>query len=201
MPRKKLRRIREAGQMPIISRTPPDFGNPNPLVLELGCGKGEYTIELAREHPKINYLGIDLKASRLWCGARRVEMLKLKNARFLHGNAADLRRWFQPQSISEIWLTFPDPYPKDRHTKRRLTTPARLADYARVLKPHGPLHLKTDNLKFFEYSLKQLTTSGWRILFQTDEGPGDIQTTFERRHRAGGRKIYYLRAAMSKPIA
>jgi tRNA (guanine-N7-)-methyltransferase len=127
------------------------FKNENPVALELGCGRGEYTVELARRYPAKNFIGIDIKGARLWRGAKTATEEALPNVAFIRTRIDCLTAFFARREVDEIWLTFPDPQPK--YARRRLTSPPFLARYAQVLKPHGIIHLKTDSLALHQYTL------------------------------------------------
>ncbi|MFD2787312.1 tRNA (guanosine(46)-N7)-methyltransferase TrmB [Hymenobacter rubripertinctus] len=178
------------------------FGNDNPITLEVGCGKGEYTVGLAERYPERNFLGLDIKGDRIWKGNSRAHELGLENTGWVRTRAHDLLTHFAPGELHEIWITFPDPRPRDRDIKRRLTYPRFLTLYQQILRPGGLIHLKTDNADLFEYSLETVqqrpgTTvlAHTRDLYATPEllpHAEDIQTTFERKYRQQGVPIKYL---------
>ena len=180
------------------------FHNENPLVLEVGCGKGEYTVGLAQRHPDQNFLGLDIKGERIWRGSRRAEALGLKNVGFVRMMAHDLDQHFAEQELSEIWITFPDPRPRERDIKRRLTSPRFLNLYQRLLAVGGLVHLKTDSAALHDYTLETLARRpGARVLAATNDLYAEaavnfaaaqvIQTHFEAKYRAVGLPITYLR--------
>ena len=184
------------------------FGNDHPLTLEVGCGKGEYTVGLAQRHPRRNFLGLDIKGERIWAGSTRAAALGLANAGFVRAQALALVAQFGPGELSEIWITFPDPRPRDRDVKRRLTAPRFLDQYQELLAPGGPLHLKTDNEGLFDYTLETLAARpGAAVAVSTrdlyaEQGPDfaaaqAIQTNFEGKYRAVGVPIKYLRFRLS----
>jgi len=175
---------------------------PHPLTLEVGCGKGEYTVGLAQRYPERNFLGLDIKGERIWRGSTRAQEMGLTNVGFVRMRAEALAAQFAPGELSEIWITFPDPRPRDRDIKRRLTSPRFLSLYEQLLIPGGLLHLKTDNEGLFEFTLETLAArSGARIeRFTRDlyaETGADfteaqaIQTNFEGKYRAVGIPIKY----------
>lgn len=179
------------------------FQNDHPLVLEVGCGKGEYTVGLAQRYADRNFLGLDIKGERIWRGSKRAEELGLTNVGFVRTRAEALTAQFGPGELSEIWITFPDPRPRDRDIKRRLTSPRFLQQYQQLLAPGGLLHLKTDNEGLFDYTLETLAARpGAEVLRQTrdlyaetDPGFGEaqaIQTNFEGKYRAVGVPIKYV---------
>ena len=129
------------------------FKNNNPIVVELGCGKGEYTVNLAKKNPFINYIGIDIKGARFWRGAKTANEEKLDNVCFLRTQIELISFVFETDEVSEIWLTFPDPQIKFQRRKHRLTNPAFLELYKKILKPKGIVHLKTDSEFLHGYTL------------------------------------------------
>ena len=177
------------------------FENENPIVLELACGKGEYTEGLAFEFPDRNFIGMDIKGARLYVGAKSALDLGLKNVAFVRGRIESLRGFFGWREISELWITFPDPRPKAGDEKRRLTHPRFLRLYQHILKPGGIIHLKTDNPPLFRYSVEMVKEMGGTILAQTTslyespwkEDHHGIQTYFENKFTQKGFSINYLR--------
>lgn len=132
------------------------FKNENEIVLELACGRGEYTTGLAPRFPNKNFIGIDVKGDRLWNGSTIAEENDYKNVAFLRAQIHHLEDFFEENEVSEIWLTFPDPRPKNRDIKRRLTNPRFMGVYKNILKPNGLFRFKTDNPGLFEYTLEVL---------------------------------------------
>lgn len=128
------------------------FHNQNPIVLELGCGKGEYTVALAQRYPDMNFIGIDIKGARMWRGAKTVTECGMKNAGFLRTRIEFIDSFFAEGEISQIWITFPDPQLKTRRAKKRLTAPYFLERYANMLKADGIIHLKTDSQHLYSYT-------------------------------------------------
>jgi tRNA (guanine-N7-)-methyltransferase len=177
------------------------FGNTNQIIAELGCGRGDYTVELAKRFPDTNFIGVDIKGARLWRGSKNAQELNLTNVTFLRTTIRKLEQYFATDEISEIWITFPDPYPKRRHASQRLTSPDFLNLYQTVLKPEGVIHLKTDDPDLFEYSFVTAKSAGWQIEIRIDDLYGQpvdndilyIQTKYEKQHLADNRKIHYLR--------
>jgi tRNA (guanine-N7-)-methyltransferase len=176
------------------------FHNVHPVIVEAGCGKGEYTIEMARCYPDKNFIGVDIKGARLWRGATRMQELKLTNVAFLRIRLELIEKCFAPDEVDEIWLTFPDPQPKKSRENRRLTAPAMLSRFRNILKNGGLLHLKTDNLPLMHYTLDVLNQQPGKLLvytFDVDTFPGmdqrlGIVTTYEKMYRREGKKIAYL---------
>lgn len=176
------------------------FGNSNPIVLELGCGKGEYTVSMASRWPDKNFIGIDIKGARMWRGARESHRRKLPNAAFLRTRIEFTGSFFAPGEIDEIWLTFPDPQPKRKREKKRLSGPVFLNLYRQYLRDGGLVHLKTDNREFFDYTMSVTEINGLEIVTAvTDlyrEKPGDplltIRTHYEDIFLKQGLPITYL---------
>ncbi len=177
------------------------FGNDHPLVLELACGKGEYTLGLARSYPNINFIGVDVKGARIWRGAKTALEEAIENAGFLRTRIEVLHALFDKEEISEIWITFPDPFPKKEN--RRLVSPRFLNMFLQLLKPNGILHLKTDDTDYFNYAEEQLSNqSSYNIadinrdIYASTEIPEllEIKTFYEKKHLKAGKKIKYLKA-------
>jgi tRNA (guanine-N7-)-methyltransferase len=178
------------------------FNNSHPIVLELACGRGEYTIGLAKLDAKKNYLGIDVKGARIWKGARAAIDQKLRHACFLRTRIEQLQLFIGNQEISEIWIIFPDPFLNQGKVNRRLTSPFFLNIYAHILQPNSLVHLKTDNLDLFEFTIEQVKKSP---MFQLEEIIGDIydgrelrpelqiRTYYEDSHLKEGRTIRYVK--------
>ena len=177
------------------------FDNPGALVLELGCGKGAYTLGLAEQFPAKNFVGVDIKGARLWAGSTAALAQDLQQVAFLRTQIEHLDRFFAPQEVDEIYIPFPDPRPRDRDIKRRLTSPRMLAIYRQLVKPSGRVHLKTDNAALFQYTLEMLAAESITDLVYTEdlyqsEWLADhygIQTAYEKRYLAQGITIKYLR--------
>ncbi len=175
------------------------FRNDHPIVLELGCGKGEYTVGLATRHPELNFIGIDLKGARLWRGCKSVVEQGIENAAFVRTRVDHLEKIFAPGEISQIWITFPDP---QRGKERlRLTSPVFLEKYSRVLAPGGIIHLKTDDAPFYEYTLEVIEKFHHQTIWNTqdlyhadiEDEVIHIQTFYEGKWLEMGKKICYLR--------
>ncbi|MCX7861828.1 MAG: tRNA (guanosine(46)-N7)-methyltransferase TrmB [Bacteroidales bacterium] len=143
------------------------FLNKNPIVLELGCGKGEYTVELAQNYPHKNFIGIDIKGSRMYVGAKA--SLHLSNVRFLRTKIELIEFFFEKGEVEEIWLTFPDPQPKKRWTKKRLTSSFFLNKYCNILHHNGIIHLKTDNQFLYHYTLELLRHNAVEVIHHTND--------------------------------
>ena len=178
------------------------FGNENPIVLELGCGKGEYTVGLARLNPEKNYIGIDIKGARLWRGAKTAREEGLRNVLFLRTQIELIDLLFDENEVSEIWITFPDPQIKFKRTKHRLTNTEFLCKYKHILKEEGDIHLKTDSEFLHGYTIGLLQGKGHEILYSNhdiykNEGSPpevlNIQTFYESQFLEQAKPITYLR--------
>jgi tRNA (guanine-N7-)-methyltransferase len=178
------------------------FKNENPIVLELGCGKGEYTIALARKNPNINYIGIDIKGARFWRGAKTALEDNLTNVCFLRTQIELIDLLFAKNEVSEIWITFPDPQIKYKRTKHRLTNTDFLKKYYTILKPEGIVHLKTDSEFMHGYTLGLLHGEGHEILYAHHNiyknyvAPTEVtstQTFYERQFLEKGKPITYIK--------
>jgi tRNA (guanine-N7-)-methyltransferase len=182
--------------------------NPNPIILELGCGKGEYTIQLAQKYPNCNCIGIDIKGARLWRGAKTALEDSLQNVAFIRSRIEFLESFFGTDEISEIWITFPDPQKEKRRTKKRLTSPRFLNMYKNILQPHGKIHLKTDSKELYEYTKSLLEFNKQPILIATDNLYEstvtneilEIKTFYEQGYLAQGKPITYLQFEINSPI-
>lgn len=176
------------------------FRNSNPIILELGCGRGEYTVGLAGLYPDRNIIGIDIKGARMWRGAKDANILGLHNATFLRTRIEFTRSFFAPGEVDEIWLTFPDPQMKRIREKKRLSGPQFLNLYRQYLKDGGIVHLKTDCRELYDYTLALTQVNGLEIITSvTDlhgEMPGDpllsIRTHYEELFVKQGVPITYL---------
>ena len=176
------------------------FGNDHGLVLELGCGKGEYTIGLATADPRRNFMGVDIKGARIWKGARTANDRSIPNVAFLRTRIEFIESFFGPDEVQEIWITFPDPQEKKRRQKKRLTGALFLNRYRQFLVDHGIVHLKTDNLSLYQYTLELARYNHLQIDRFTEDlyreswndATSAIQTYYESRFLAEGAKINYL---------
>jgi tRNA (guanine-N7-)-methyltransferase len=178
------------------------FKNSNPITVELACGRGEYTIGLAEKFPQRNHVGVDIKGDRIWKGSGWAIEKNLKNVGFLRTNVLMLMDFFQPGEIDELWITFPDPRPRKRDVKRRLTNPRFLEIYKPLIRPGGYLKFKTDNTALFNYTLEELSLRDdiddlryTHDLYADDMRPEcwDIKTRYEEMFTAKGESIKYLR--------
>lgn len=182
------------------------FEQEQPITLELACGKGEYTVELARKYPDRNFIGVDIKGARIWKGAKKALEQQLNNVRFLRIHIDHIDRYFAKSEVDEIWITFPDPYLKPSKKNKRLTSPKFLDLYKKILKPGSPLHLKTDSDRLFNYSVAlfaQRDDVTPKVVMEDvyREKPNDpllsIQTYYEKKHLRDGKSIKYLSALLS----
>jgi len=176
------------------------FGNEHPIVLELGCGRGEYTIGLAECDPSRNYIGVDIKGARIWRGAKTANERDLLNVAFIRTRIEVIGSFFSPGEIQEIWLTFPDPQLKKRRNKKRLTAPGFLNSYRKFLSDGGVVHLKTDNEQMFLYTSELVHYNNLEVIAETpdlynsqlaDESLS-IKTHYEKQYLAEGLPIRYI---------
>lgn len=171
------------------------FKNEGDITLELGCGKGEYTVALAKENPARNYIGVDIKGARMWSGAKQVEEQGIGNAAFLRAEIENIDKFFAPGEVDEIWITFPDP--QMQKTRKRLTSTRFIQLYGKFLRPGGVINLKTDSPFLFEYTKRLAELNGFEILRITDDlyGSGmadpvsSIKTYYESQWLSRGKKI------------
>jgi tRNA (guanine-N7-)-methyltransferase len=182
------------------------FKNKNPIILELGCGKGEYTIGLATRFPCNNYIGIDIKGARMWRGAKTANEQNLPNVAFLRTRIEFINSFFSTDEVDEIWITFPDPHPGGRNSNKRLTSPWFLNTYHLFLKNKGLVHLKTDNAELFKYTKTIAGNNKLETIFATNdiysENLSDdilsIRTHYEKTFLNEGLKINYLSFRLDK---
>lgn len=139
-----------------------EFKNDNPIVLELGCGKGEYTIGLSKRNPDTNFIGVDIKGARIWKGAKTMNDQKIENVRFLRTKIDFIEHFFSKDEVSDIWLTFSDPQPK--RPRKRLTSPLFIERYKKFLCPNGTIHLKTDSNLLYNYTLDEIKENNYTII-------------------------------------
>jgi len=177
------------------------FHNDNPIVLELGCGKGEYTIDLAERNPSMNFIGVDIKGARLWKGAKYATEHNMKNVAFLRTRVEFIKAFFGPSEVSEIWLTFSDP--QIRRENARLSCPLFLSRYRSFLKPGGTVHLKTDSRFLHEYTKAVCADNHLPVICCTEDLYGsdnagldravlEVQTFYESIFLSQGYRINYL---------
>jgi tRNA (guanine-N7-)-methyltransferase len=178
------------------------FSNDHPITLELACGRGEYTLGLARRFPQRNFIGVDVKGARIWQGARIALDEELSNAAFLRTRIELISQFFNPGEIDEIWITFPDPFLRKSKANRRLTAQRFLDLYQKILKPGGLVHLKTDEPNLYAFTLEVLASqSDYTLLYEDDDIYSstlpmeelEIKTYYERMHLEAGKTIKYVR--------
>jgi len=191
-----------AGDFPQKGNWRAFFGNDNPIVLELGCGKGEYTVGLASRFPDKNFIGIDIKGARFWRGAKEALRSGIRNAAFLRTQIELIEYAFAEGEVDEIWITFPDPQIKYKRTKHRMTNAGFLDRYKKILKPGGLMHLKTDSEFMHGYTLGLLHGLGHEVLYanhniyRNEGAPAEvtgIQTFYESQYLEVNKPITYIR--------
>lgn len=210
MPRKKLTRFAELKELSNVLESgrvaleanwiQKHFGNDHPLILELGCGRGEYTLALACRYRTHNVVGVDRKGARLWKGARKALEEGIHNAAFIRIKIEDIFECLGATQVEEIWIPFPDPLPKRRQAKHRLISPPFLDSYRAALSEGGRIHLKTDDEGLVRYLLELLVDYPAVIhkcehdlhAYESVDSLMSVRTTYERRHLEAGRKIKYV---------
>ncbi|MCX6296690.1 MAG: tRNA (guanosine(46)-N7)-methyltransferase TrmB [Bacteroidetes bacterium] len=183
------------------------FKNEHPIVLELGCGKGEYTVGLAKRYPDKNFIGVDIKGNRIWTGAKSAIENKMNNVAFIRTRIDFIDTCFDENEVDEIWITFPDPQPQKTRVRNRLTNMMFLTRYKKILKMGGFINLKTDNEPFYEYSREVVLENNMEILDATnnlyedttprDEELTNIKTYYEKLFSDKGFNICYLKFRVS----
>ena len=182
------------------------FKNKNPLIIELGCGKGEYTVEMARKFPDKNFIGVDIKGARIWRGAKTAIDENISNVGFLRTRIEFINSFYSKNEVDEIWLTFPDPQPKKY--KKRLSSSKFLNFYTLFLKSNGLIHLKTDSAGLYAYTLSLVKCNKLTLEIFTDDLYGSnlqdnilgIKTFYEKQYLQRGMKIHYLRFRLPDDI-
>ena len=180
------------------------FKNDNPIVLELGCGRGEYTLELAKRYPAKNFIGVDIKGNRMYIGAHESNTLNLKNIGFLRIKIEDILHCFCTDEISEIWITFPDPQIKKRRHRKRLTHPDFIKKYNQIVKENGIIHLKTDSKFLYGYTLGMIDAGNHNLIDCSDDiyrsdkkrEDLDIHTYYEKMFLLKEINITYIRFSL-----
>ena len=209
MARTKLKKLKKLYEMPnvfssrdtdAVTRLKNFFATEKLLTLEIGCGHGDYTVELAKIYPERNFIGIDIKGARIYRGASRAIEMKLENVAFLIAKAESLATIFDAKTIEEIYIPFPDPHVKRSKQSRRLVSPPLLEIYKALVIDSSRTHFKTDNSKLFDYALTSIERTGGKILFATENlnkeqgeefNPG-ILTSYEKYYLREGRTIKYV---------
>jgi len=180
------------------------FRNDKPLIIEMGCGKGEYTVDLSGKYPERNFIGIDKKGARMWRGAKTSIEANRPNVAFLRIRAENICQVFGPAEVDEIWITFPEPQPNSPRHSKRFTSPEFIERYRKLLKPGGLIHLKTDNDMFYNYTLDVINEQGHKLLYSNNDlyaNPDDsevkdvidVQTHYEKIWLSQGLTIKYLK--------
>lgn len=175
------------------------FGNDHPIHIEIGMGKGQFITEMAKAHPEINYIGVEIQVSVVSFALDKVLAEELPNVQLLHVDGSSLTEYFADGEVDRIYLNFSDPWPKKRHEKRRLTYKSFLAVDEQILKPAGEIHFKTDNQGLFEYSLASFSQYGMTILqvwldLHYSNYEGNIMTEYEEKFSSRGQRIYRVEA-------
>jgi tRNA (guanine-N7-)-methyltransferase len=215
MGQKKLKRFAEIKTFANVLEYPKDmqgkwnefFKNKNPLVLELACGRGEYTVGLSRLYPNKNFMGVDIKGNRIYIGAKKCLDEKLINGAFLRTQIEMLPTYFNEAEVDEIWITFPDPQLRTSHAKKRLTHPRFLRLYQQLLKPNGVIHLKTDSPKLYAFTKRVIELYNLikiddcdDIYNKSNNEELKIKTHYESLDIAQSNKIFYLQFKLPKTI-
>jgi tRNA (guanine-N7-)-methyltransferase len=210
MTRTKLKRIKKANELPNVFKIGTVskenvlgdfFKSTGPITLEIGCGHGDYSVELGKRFPDRNFIGMDIKGARIYNGAMNAIDKKLNNVAFIIGRAEKLREVFGTNTLEEIYIPFPDPHVRRTSERRRLISPGFLKLYKELLVDDGTVHFKSDNEGLFDYALKVISEFGCRILFQTkdlyeskkEEDRSEIKTKYEEHYIRMKRKICYVR--------
>lgn len=175
------------------------FENENPIRAEIGCGKGAFVVGMAKAHPQINFIAIEVCLDVMVLAAEKALEAGVENVRFINGDARLLTEFFDDGECDRIYLNFSDPWPKSGHSKRRLTYKDFLQLYRKVLKAEGEIHFKTDNMRLFEFSIESLSQNGYKLknvsLDLHNSGfEGNVMTEYEARFSALGQPIYRLEA-------
>ncbi|HSY76703.1 MAG TPA: tRNA (guanosine(46)-N7)-methyltransferase TrmB [Bacteroidia bacterium] len=182
------------------------FKNNNPIILELGCGKGEYTIGLAKRFPNKNFIGMDIKGARLWRGAKIAVEEKMQNVAFVRNRIDFIESYFGPNEVSEIWIPFPDPYPRKGKTEKRLMSASFVKRYRNLTKPGAVIHFKSDNENLYAFAMEQVQEHKYKLLANSADIYNDaeklgeernelltkIQTYYESTFLKIGKKIHYV---------
>ena len=174
------------------------FGNDHPIHIEVGMGKGQFIIEMARRNPEVNYIGIEKYSSVLVRAVEKLEDFEQDNLRLIRMDAENIEEVFDKDEVDRIYLNFSDPWPKDRHAKRRLTSTRFLERYDNILTPEGRVMFKTDNKDLFDFSLEQVEEAGWILenhtydLHHSEYNEGNVMTEYEEKFSAKGNPICRL---------
>lgn len=216
MGQKKLQRFEEITRFPNVLIYPENisgkwadyFGNNNPITLELACGKGEYTLGLAKLFPQRNFIGVDIKGNRIWKGAKTALEEKFTNAAFLRTQIDKLREYFVADEVKEIWITFPDPFLRASKTKKRLTHSRFLHIYHQILIPEGKINLKTDSPELYAFTKEMIAENNCQLLedmpdvyAQNVDEVLNIRTFYEKQHLAAGKTIHYVQFTLPSVLS
>ncbi len=184
------------------------FHNKSPLILEIGCGRGEYTVALGRKYPEQNFIGIDIKGDRMWTGAKAALEEGLHNVAFLRIQAQHINAFFGPDEVQGIWLTFPDPQARESRKNKRLSSPEFLQSYKQMLSEDSPIHLKTDNARLYHYTLQVIHEGKHNLHFATDDLYREstveeeivkrVQTRYEKMFLDRDMPIHYVKWSLQK---
>jgi tRNA (guanine-N7-)-methyltransferase len=212
MAQKKLLRFAEIDTFPNVLQYPDGmqgnwknfFHNTHPITLELACGRGEYSVGLGRLYPDQNFLGIDLKGNRIWVGAKKALNEKLTNVGFIRSHIDKITNYFEPDEVSGIWITFPDPQLRVSKAKKRLTHPRYLRLYQTILKPGGFIHLKTDSPDLYSFTKQVIELYGLNLYEDQDDAYAQnevpdylkIRTHYEGLDIAKSNRIHYLKFSL-----
>lgn len=216
MGQKKLQRFAELETFSNVLQFPLDiegrwkevFGNGHPITLELACGKGEYTVGLAKMFPQRNFIGVDLKGNRIWVGARKALAASLKNVAFLRTQIELIDKYFEREEVSDIWITFPDPQLRSSKAKKRLTHPRFLRLYRKILRPNGCIHLKTDSPELFHFTRLVADQYECKVVDMREDVYANaslpeelkIKTHYESLDIAGHNKVHYISFTLPEKI-
>ncbi|MEO5966703.1 MAG: tRNA (guanosine(46)-N7)-methyltransferase TrmB [Ferruginibacter sp.] len=214
MAQKKLFRFAEIKTFPNVLEYPENmkgkwkdfFKNDNPIILELACGRGEYTIGLAQLFPNKNFIGVDIKGNRMYIGAKKAIEQNLNNAAFLRTQISKLNDYFTSDEVDEIWITFPDPQLRASKAKKRLTHPRFLNLYHQILKPNGIIHLKTDSPQLFDFTKTVIQLFNLNLISENENIYADkeidaslnIKTHYEKMDIARSNRTHYLSFTLPK---
>lgn len=182
------------------------FKNDNPITLELGCGKGEYTVGLARKYPNRNFVGVDIKGHRFWRGAKTAQEESIPNVAFLRTRIEFIEKYFDKDEVSELWITFSDPQPKDEKGTKRITSPFYIEMYKNILKPSSIINIKSDSVLLYDLSKEGYLEKGYDIQIDSKDVYGElvdrveedlrdaleIKTYYEKRWLSEGKKIHFI---------
>lgn len=185
------------------------FNNNNPIIIEIGCGKGEYTVDLSDKYPGRNFIGIDKKGARMWRGAKTSLEENRPNVAFVRIRAENIYKVFSPAEVDEIWITFPEPQPNSPRHSKRFTSPEFLQRYRQIIKPGGIIHLKTDSDIFYEFTLDVIKEGNHHLIYKNSDlyanasDPEvkdviDVQTHYEKIWLEQGLTIKYLRFKLNE---